>query len=391
MRNILYVLPSKSWSTKERFAFRDMLQAKANGYNIFLCAYENSFVNKIAKTFDIEVIYYKPHFLNRFFSFHRHLSLKPMMKKYHIDIVHCYDFKLLFSLSVQLRRYNVTALVITQDNIIDKPLQRFWYRPLISRIDSLIIANKNLLQDSLGNLGLPLKKVEYFGMGIKYEEAQDPLQIAINFELYRDYFLAGAFLSPGLDDHHNVLPLLSALKVINEKRPAGKKSKLVMISTVEFQSMSILSQLLKDIQEQDLTEDVLFVTTQDIIGVITRLNLWISYTAGELIADFAISSLIHEVPVILNRNFCSKDLLEEYEGVGETYKLFDARELRDKWERIILGEAVYKEKTRLYKYFIEKEHSFKSYKSQLLNLYAKSVQRRIRLFLKPLRKRNPDR
>lgn len=381
-RNILYVLPSKGWNTKERFAFRDIAQAKKHGYNIYICTYEDSFAARVAKHLEIEVIPYKPHFLNRFFNFHKHLSLTPAFKKAHIDIVHCYNFNLLFSLSIQLKRQNITALVITQDSPIDKPLQRFWYRPLISRIDSLIIANKNLLQDALGNLGLPLKKVEYFGLGIKYEDAVNPLQIAINFELYKDYFLAGTYVSPGLNDHKRLVPVLSALKVINEKLPAGKRSKLVLITPVDFQSMNWLPNLMRNIQELDLQDDVLFVTTQDIIGVISHIDLWISNAPDELIEDFAISALVHEVPAILARNFCSKDLLEEYEGVGETYKLADARELRDKWEKIILGQAIYKEKTRLYKYFIEREHSHKSYKTQLMNLYSKSVQRRVRLFRK---------
>ncbi len=381
-RNILYILPSRGWSTKERFAFRDMIQAKGHGYNVTLCAYENSFVAKVAAHFEIEILPYKHHFINRFFSFHRHYSLKAAFKKCHVDIVHFYDFKLLFSLSFQLKRQNTTSLIITQDNIIDKPLQRFWYKPLISRIDSLIVANKNLLQDVIGNLGLPVKKIEYFGMGIKYEEAVNPHQIALNFELYHDYFLAGTYVSPGLSDHNHLIPLLSALKVVNEKAPAGKRSKLVLLSPVEFQTMPYLSNLMRDIQNTDITEDVLFVTTQDIIGVICRLDLWISNAPEELIEDFSISALVHEVPVIVTRNFCSKDLIEEYEGVGETYKIFDARELRDKWEKMILGQAVYREKTRLYKFFIEREHSYKNYKSHLMNLYAKSVQRRVRLFRK---------
>ena len=238
------------------------------------------------------------------------------------------------------------------------------------------------MQDALGNLGLPLKKIEYFGLGIKYEDAVNPLEIAVNFDLYKDYFLAGTYVSPGLNDHKRLVSILSALKVINEKLPAGKRSKLVLISPVDFQTMDWLPNLMRNIQEQDLQEEILFVTTQDIVGVISHLALWISNCQDELIEDFAISALVHEVPAILGRNFCTKDLLEEYEGVGETYKFFDARELRDKWEKILLGHAVYKEKTRLYKYFIEREHSHRSYKTQLMNLYSKSVQRRVRLFRK---------
>lgn len=379
-RNILYLLPTRDWSTKERFAFRDIILAKKHGYNIYLCTYEDSFLAKIARNLEIEIIPFKEHFLNRMTDFHKHFPLSQIYKLAKIDIVHCYDFNLLFSLSIQLKTENLTSLVITQDHVIDKPLQRFWYRPLISRIDSLIIANKNLKQDALGNLGLPLKKIEYFGMGLRLEAPINPEKLSINFELYKDYFLAGTYVSPEISDIATLTPLLSALKVLNEKLPGAKMSKLVFISAVEFQSISILPEIMRQVQEQELQEDVLFVTTQDIVSVITCLNVWISNCPNELIEDFALSALMQEVPAIFVRNFCSKDLLEEYVGVGETYKLSDARELRDKWEKIILGEMVFKEKTRLYKYFIEREHSYRSYKTQLLNLYTRTVQRRARLF-----------
>lgn len=381
-RNILYLLPTRDWSTKERFAFRDIALAKKYGYNIYLCTYEDSFLARAAGKLDIEIIPYKEHFFNRFTVFHKHFPLSKFNKTAKIDIVHCYDFNLLFSLSVQLKTENLIALIITQDHVIDKPLQRFWYRPLISRIDSLIMINKNLKQDAHGNLDLTPKKIEYFGMGLKLESPTNPDTIAINFDLYKDYFLAGTYVSPVISDIGVISPLISALKVLNEKMPGGKKSKLVFISAVDFQHISILSEIMRLIQEQELEEDVLFVTTQDIIGVITYLNVWISNCPQELIEDFAISAIMHEVPAIMARNFCSKDLLEEFEGVGETYKLYDARELRDKWEKIILGYGIFKEKTRVYKYFIEREHSYKSYKTQLLGLYTRTVQRRARLFRK---------
>ncbi|MGZ3788877.1 MAG: hypothetical protein ACXVLQ_10155 [Bacteriovorax sp.] len=381
-RNILYLIPSRDWSTKERLAFRDIVLAQKHGYNIYLCTYEDSFLAREARKQDVEIIAYKEHFLGRFTSFHKHFPLSQLKRFGKMDIVHCYDFSLLLSLSAQLKAENLVSLIFTQDQIIHKPLQRFWYRPLISRIDSLILVNKNLSPDAIGNLGLPLKKIEYFGMGIKLEQAEDPEAIAVNFDLYKDYFLAGTYVSPEISDKSTLTPLLSALKVLNEKLPGGKKSKLMFISAVDFQTISILPEIMRLIQEQELEEDVLFVTTKDIVGVISRLNLWISNGPLELIEDFAISALMHEVPAIFARNFCSVDLIEEYVGVGETYKLYDARELRDKWEKIILGNAIFREKTRLYKYFIEREHSYKTYKTQLLSLYTRTVQRRARLFRK---------
>lgn len=381
-RNILYLLPTRDWSTKERFAFRDIELAQKNGYNVYLCTYEDSFLAGLARDLKIEIIPFKEHFFNRFTEFHKYFPLSVVTKRTKIDIVHCYDFNLLLSLSFQLKTENLIALIVTQDHIIDKPLQRFWYRPLISRIDSLILINRNLTNDALGNLGLPLKKIEYFGMGLKLESPADPKTIAFNFDLYKDYFLAGTYVSPVMNNKDILTPLFSALKVLNEKMPGGKKSKLVLISAIDFQQIAILPEILRLIQDQELQEDVLFASAKDINGVIAQLGVWISNSAQELIEDFAISALVQEVPAIFARNFCTKDLIKEFEGVGETYKLFDARELRDKWEMIILGNPIYREKAKLYRYFIEREHSHKNYKTSLLGLYSRTIQRRARLFRK---------
>lgn len=354
-----------------------MLQAREHGYNVFLMAINDSYIAKTAALDNIEVFEFKSHFINSFSFFHKIVSLSHIYKHTHIDIVHCYDFALLCSLSFQLKSHPETALVVTQSQGIDKSLKYFWYKPFISRIDSLLLANKNLLDDTSGNLGLSAKKIEYFGVGIRFESAANPLEIAINFELYKNYFLAATYVSPGLSNHEHISPILHALKVVNLKTPGGQKSKLVLISPVDFQSIEFLPRLMKEIQELGLEEDVLFVTTLDIIGVISHLDLWISNSPDELIEDYAICALTHEVPVILSRNYCNNDFLQEYEGVGETYKLFDARELRDKWERMIMSKAIYKEKTRVYKFFIEREHSFKNYRAQLMSLYSRSIQRRM--------------
>ena len=381
-KTILYVLPSTSWTTKERFAFKDIVLAKTSGYNVLLCTYTDSFLAQKALAAGIEVVPYHDHFFNYFFSFHKYLSLKKFYKKHSIDIVHCYDFKFLFALSSQLKVLNRTALIISQDHAIDKPLQRFWYRPLITRIDSLILLNKNLQPDVLGNLGVSRRKIENFGMGLKEEIPEFQSETAVNFKLYKEYFLVGTYLSPELSDCTSLAPLLLALKVLNQKKSLGKQSKLCLISSIEFSQMKLLSSLKTQIESLDLQDEVLFITAKEIEAIIPYLNLWISSGAFELMEDFAMNAMLHCVPAIMPRNFCSKDFLEEYPGVGETYKLYDARELRDKWEKIMLTFGVFYENLRLYRFFIEREHSYLNYKNQLLGLYTRTVQRRLRAFRK---------
>ncbi len=379
-RTILYVLPSKSWTTRERFAFKDMILAKNHGYNVLLCTYEDSFLSQKAESAGIEIVPYHIHFFNLFFSFHKYLSIKKIFNKYSLDIVHCYDFTFLFSLSSQLKVYNKTALIFSQDHVIDKPLQRFWFRPLIGRIDALILLNKNLQSDTIGNLALSRRKIEHFGMGLKEEIPDFKEETAVNFKLYKEYFLVGTYLSPELSDCSSLSPLLLALKVLNEKKSLGKLSKLCLISSVEFSQMKLLEDLRAKIEELDLKEEVLFITAKEIEAIIPYLNLWISSGATELMEDFAMCAMLHCVPALLPRNFCSKDFLEEYQGVGDTYKLYDARELRDKWEKIMLSGGLYYENLRLYRFFIERDHSYFSYKNQLLGLYTRTVQRRLRVF-----------
>lgn len=377
-RNILYVLPSLKWNTKERRAIKDMTQARDHGYNVILMAQENSFVAQVGKEYGFEVEFIKNSFINSLMSFHRHISLHNIFKHHHIDIVHFYDSSILCSIAFQLKPHIKTALVFTQSSPIDKTLKFFWYRPFINRLDSLLLSNKNLWDDAQGNLGLESKKIEYFGNGIRFDSYLKESDITVNFDLYKDYFLAATYVSPGVDDHSLIAPILHALKVINQRKPAGKKSKLILISPIDFQTFDYLPKLMKEIQELGLEEDVLFVSTKDIPGLISHFDLWISNSPEELIEDHALCALTHEVPVILARNYCAKELLAEYEGVGESYKLYDARELRVRWESIMMSKSVYREKTRLYKFFIEREHSFKNYRAQLMSVYSRSISRRIR-------------
>lgn len=381
-QTILYILPSLGWDTKERLAFKDMAQAKKNGYNVLLKVIPGSFCEQKAKELGFEHIDLKPHFINKFFKFHEHIPLHKILEDRPIHLIHCYDLKYLCSISIQLRRKSLISLIFTQDHTTEGPLRNFWYRPLISRIDSLIMLNRNLIQDVLGNLALPEKKIKYYGLGIKFEEgaAEEELpRQQIDLLAHKKFFLTGLYLSPALRSVELLIPCLSALRVLNDKLPALPTSKLILISPIDFHSLPIMNDLMKVISDYSLQEEVLFVETTDVIEVISKIDLWVTYTDAELIEDFSISALTHEVPVILVRNFCSKALLDEFDGVGETYKWMDSRELRSKWERILTAKKEYKEKTRLYKYFIEKEHSHHNYKRQLMALYQKLILRRSRL------------
>lgn len=379
-KTILFFIPTHSFATKERVALRDMSIALESGFKVYLATNLQSYLAESASKLGVECFQVGDHFINRLTDYHKHYPISKKIKKYQIDIIHCYDFNFLFSIATQMRSFNLTSLVFTQDHTIDKPLQKFWYKPLISRIDFLILLNKHLKNDLVGNLGLAQKKVEYFGMGIRNIAPAIPEVLEESFRPYKDYFLAGTFVSPELKSIDPLVPILLALKVINQKRENNLPVKLVLISHFDFKELSIFKELLDFIAENQIGDDILFASTADVDGVMTKLSVWISNAKDEFLEDYAVSALVHEIPILAPRNFCSLELLREYEGVGELYKLYDSRELREKWTKIILGFDLYKDKARLFKFFIEKEHDFKLYKNDLLDLYAKMTLRRNRVY-----------
>ncbi len=370
------------YATKERIALKDMLIAKEAGYKVYLSTPMESYLAKVAISNGIECFNIPEHFINRFTDYHKHYPLKRKIKRYKIDIVHCYDFTFLFSLASQLRRFNLISLVITNDHTIDRPLQKFWYRPLLSRIDFLILLNKHLKNDLAGNLNLPMKKIEYFGMGINNHVTIPDEILDLQFSAYKDYFLAGVHFSPDISSISEIEHVFWALKTINASREGDIPLKLCLISNIEFKNSKVLKELTLFLEKESLQEHIIFVTAPEFDSVMKKLNLWISVTMKEFIEDYTLLALVNEIPVIVPRNFCSTELLRDYEGIGESYKAHDSRELRDKWTKVLKARSLYKDKVRLFKFFIEKEHDYKIYRQDLLDLYAKMSLRRARVFKK---------
>ncbi len=387
-RSILFICPGENWSTRERVALRDILIAKENGYSVLVIADKNSLFHQKLMLFDIEFIPAEQHFLNKFSRFHKHLPIKKIIDIRKIDIVHCYDVALLFSISFQLQRRVMVSFVLSLDHVVEKQLRGFWYRPIITRIDCLVLLNKHLKNDAIGGLQLPVKKIEYFGLPITAEvvpsdeEIKTLSDVQKIFEQYDEHFLVGAYISPASEELKNLQPLFCALEVLKQKTTTGKVSKLVLMSHVNFKEIPLFEAMAKFIKEHKLEDDLVFVTTRNVDIVQRSIHMWVCIDQNELVEDFAISAILADVPVIFIRNFSSNELVREFQGIGETYKMNDSRELREKWEKMLAGNNQYAEKTRVFKYFFEKEFSQSNYRTNLLGLYTRIVQRRNRLFKK---------
>ncbi len=382
---ILFVLYTHKWNSKERSLLKDAIIAKEAGFSVYILTNEDNFLSKIAKLNNLEVLPFKNSILNKFSDFHLLINVKKILREFKISIVHCYDFQFVVSLSIQMRNFKDLSLVITHDHNIDLPLKSFIYRPFFSRIESLIISNRIILSDALGNLGISAWKIKYLGMGIKpkfEDETPKLLKEEAYFKQFQNYFLAGTYVSPEISNLDEIAYLLYALKSINTKSPSGITSKLVLISEANFSEMKIFQSFKNLVEELALQEEVIFVTASEVELILDKLSLWISHSELEFIEDFTILALIHHLPILVPKNLATMELFREYQGIGESYSKQDARDLRVQWEKILMANSVYREKVRLYKFFIEREHAFEPYKSGLLEIYQKLLERRQRLVQK---------
>jgi len=382
---ILFVLHTVEWNSKERSLLKDALLANQAGFEVYILTNANNFLTKIALVNSLTVLPMSTSILNKFSDFHFLINAKKILKEYKISIVHCYDFHFVVSLSIQMRKLKEISLVITHDHNIDLPLKSFIYRPFFSRIEALIISNRVILSDALGNLGISAWKIKYLGMGIKpkFEETTEMKHLEEDhFKKYQNFFLAGTYISPEISQIDEIAFLFYALKSINTKNPGGVNSKLVLISESNFNEMKIFQELKNLIQELSLQDEVVFVTASEVEMILERLSVWISHTEQEFIEDFTVLGLIHHLPVLVPKNLATMELFREYQGIGEAYSKKDARDLRFHWEKILMANSVYREKVRLYKFFIEREHAFEPYKQGLTEIYQKLLERRQRLMQK---------
>ncbi len=394
-KRILYIASGTHWSMRERTVLRDVQIALENLYKVTVLVTEDSYLHTELKKLNVEVFFIGNHFLNRLTSFHDFVGLRTLFRKYgdEIQVIHIYEFNFLVGLSLQLLRKSLVSLVITSDSLVDDELRHFWYRPIITRIDSLIIIHKYLKNDVIGGLLLPHKKVDYFGMPLIHDkklllqpEIPDEVLGHSKINAYTHNLLIGTYVSPTLENFEDLIPIISALYVMKQKvnleKELERPLKLVLVGMVEFQSLKIFTALMNYIDAHQLNDDILFVTAIDVELIQKKFHLWVSLDPYAMVEDYALSAITKDIPIILPRNVCSAELLRDFQGIGETYKLGDSRELREKIEKALKNIGPYTQNTQVFKYFFEKEYSTIHYKNNLLGLYSRIIQRRSRLFKK---------
>lgn len=372
-QNILFVCPSEYWGTGERIAIRDMITAKEVGHNVFLYCLRDSSLHNKAKQLGIDCFFHTGKKNLKLRHWFQLSEVRKIIRNFDISIVHCYGLNFFWPISYFLRKKKKVSLILSLNSDIKKFYLDFYYRPLISRLDLVLLPLREMFESLHGHLDIPLMKMEFMGLGLQCSsQKMAPRRV--------DVWEFGTFVGGHVDDPEHVLPVLRTLSSLISHEETDRNFKLYLLSDKEWDKFVIYPELAKYIKEHAIEEFVSFEKVSDVESFQRKLHLWISLNNHEAIEDYTICALLNKVPVITPRNPFSMEILRQFGNVGRTYKASDSRELKNRCLEVTRDEDMMLQNLTHVSDQVERTFGVVSYKNQLLKLYERALNKRARLY-----------
>jgi glycosyltransferase involved in cell wall biosynthesis len=378
-KNFFYVGLSFKWGTLERKIICDCLAAKRAGADVFLYTFRDSALALQAKSEGIDCLFHHGLVATRFVKWHKLKFVSKLLKKHSIDLVHCYDIKILWPLCYFLKSKPLIPLVLTLTKELDRVYRGFWYRPLNRRIDHVFITTEDMNENVWGNLGIPLTKVSDAGLGIskvtEIEEREKPF-----FKFSDDRWYLGTNLS-GVETSIKFLDtLFNALKVLVQNKIAGKEITFVLGSEKNWSECLITDELRRKVKDWGLEQHVAFMGPCEIKELQQDLDLWFSLKDDGPIEDYALGALVNGIPTLLPKTTASMELLKTSKnGFTGLYRLGDTRSLRKQCEEVLANYSTHKETVLSDSKDYFSQFGLESYEIRLSKSYHQLIKRRLRL------------
>lgn len=383
--NFFYMGLTKRWGTEERMILKDCILAKKGGAKVYLYTYPKTRLRNKAHQMGIECIYHKGQFASKFFEWHKLRKLSRLIDELNINVVHCYDIKVLWPLCFFLRRKKLIPLVYSMSSELKKYYKNFWFRPLSSRIDQVVLSMPDMIENVWGHLGLPPRKISFAGMGVKTKVAQVDRP---PFRFTEDRWYIGTNLN-GIETNTEFLEtLFHAYRVMIEKNLEGKSFTFALCNEKSWADTKLTDELRRQVKDWGLEEHVAFVGPCDIAEQQKWVDLWLGLRRREELEDYVLQSLITGTPILVPRTSSSMELLRTHGQIGETYKIGDSRELREKCETILSNLSTYRSNLHKSNQFLAESFGHDPYEEMMTKNYQKLLGRRKRLQRIRRKKRN---
>ncbi|MBT3585217.1 MAG: hypothetical protein HN509_09930 [Halobacteriovoraceae bacterium] len=341
---ILYICPTQSWGSRERWVIKNCKILKEKGVEIYLYCSKGSFLEEKAKEVGVSLIYHQGKIDTKFLRWHKLFNIPAEIKLKKINLVHCFDLRFLWPLCFFLRGNPLIPMVYSQLEETSKKYHQVWHKLLINRLDLVILPTWGLAGNIEGHLGVGFRKMKFLGMGIANSTEGHlknlPSRALLNGDS-KDWCL-GVHVPVRLKEEGNVYPLLYALESFNSGRSQRqKKAKLYLISEKDWNFSPLFEGLMKLVQELRLVDHVVFYHDHDVSQVQLGMDLWVGISPRDVLEDYALEAMMRGIPILVPRTMGHMELLRRLGPVGETYSIGDARELRTQLGKLFKGYKKY--------------------------------------------------
>jgi glycosyltransferase involved in cell wall biosynthesis len=374
--NFFYMGLTKRWGTEERMIIKDCKLALKGGAKVYLYTYKKTRLRVKAEALGVECIYHKGKFASKIYEWHKLRKLSRLIDELKINVVHCYDIKVLWPLCFYLRQKKLIPLVYTMSTELSRSYKDFWYRPLSSRIDQVILPMPEMAENVWARLGLPPRKINFVGVGIKTRigESERP-----PFRFTEDRWYIGTNLN-GIETNTQFLDtLFHSFRVMIERKLEGKNYTFALCNERSWADTKLTDELRRQVKDWGLEEHVAFVGPCDIAEQQKWVDLWLGLRRREDLEDYAIQSITSGTPILVPRTSSSMELLRIHGQVGETFKIGDSREIREKCETVLRNLSTYKSNLHKAHQALAESFGHDRYDDLMTKAYQKLLGRRRRL------------
>ncbi|MBL7664902.1 MAG: glycosyltransferase [Bacteriovoracaceae bacterium] len=372
----LYVCLSSDWGSIERRFIQDAIYLRDVGGSPLLLCFKGTHLLKAAKVNDLRYIEIELQEIS-LFNFSFHFFLKKIIKENAIDIVHCYGFNFVAMTCMVMGRYKQIPLFVTLNKPVEQYFKNYFYKYLFKRIDAIITLDAFSRELVSSFLPLSQKRMHSFGMGLELYQVHPPSTAA------RSVVKIGCYVPQTVSDKAYFIPLFNAIRILlTEEGPKRilEKMEIFLFTDINWAVSHINNELRWLIKDFGLEDYIRLDNGLKLLGSRPQFDILLGLESNEIIYDYEIWSLMHNIPILVPRTSAREHLLSQNEFMGESYMANDARELKNKLGKIIGRLTKYHEDLRACSGAIREEHSLERYSENIFALYEKAKQQRKRLF-----------
>ncbi|MCK5882397.1 MAG: hypothetical protein KAG61_01815 [Bacteriovoracaceae bacterium] len=365
--NILLISLGMNWTSKERATLRDCKIVQESEQTPILYCCKGSFIDSEASALGIRTIY---HQVRSPFNLFKWYKFSKLIKGMNISLVHCYDIDFLLKICIFMMGTSPQVpLVYSLFGELKRSYRSFWRGPFIKRVDMVVVPFFEMEENVWNKVGINPKKVHVCGAGIEpvnlIERRRIPNSVAISIKAHVKKF-------------SEISTLINTAFMF--KTRGFNDFKVFLHYEGSWNDSELHKELKNHVLAYKLEENFIFIDGMSIPEVASQVELWLQLESTGWLEDGMLQALISGTPVLIPRNGVNIELLDGFPSLGESYKVDDVREFKQKLQHIFNSLGQYSQAVEQHRKQIAIQHGIEKYKNGLLTGYIDALSHRERIF-----------